>query len=246
MAFVTYWTARPAGLAAASTVRRIATVHETQALANARAAAAGRVLIDNVDSPAETAYVGAVSDDADPGWWLVASGAGAGAATATPPADALPAGGAELAAWRRRLHAAWRLYCDSAGHPATARQGWWSRIAGSDQALVATDRWAYSQIALGDVIASGGVAALGTAVLREAAVAHVETAISTLGRFWYGVMAGNATKRGEWAGGSVAAGARLYTDLFSSVYAIRTADGTWTQLGARMPAGFQPDTEILR
>lgn len=236
MAFATYWTSRPAGLAAASTVRRIATVHETQALANARAAA----------EAAETAYVGAVSDDADPGWWLVASGAGAGAATATLPADALPAGGADLAAWRRRLHAAWRLYCDSAGNPATARQGWWSRIAGDDQALVATDRWAYAQIALGDVIASGGVAALATTAQREAVIAHLETSVATLGRVWYGVMSGDARLRGDWAGGSVAAGVRLYSDLVTAQYAVRNADGTWTQLGARMPAGFQPDSETLR
>lgn len=236
MAFVTYWTARPAALAATSGVRRIATVHATQALANARALAQAD----------ETAYVGAVSDDVDPGWWLVASGAGAGAATATPPADALPAGGADLADWRRRLHAAWRLYCDGARNPASARQDWWPRISGSDQALVATDRWAYSQIALGDVIASGGVAALGTAVLREAAVAHVETAISTLGRIWYGVMASDAAKRGRWARGSVAARAVIYSDLFSPAWAIRAADGTWTAVGASVPDGFEPDSETLR
>ena len=236
MAFATYWTARPGELAAATAVRRVATVHETQALANARAAA----------EAGETAYAGAVSDDADPGWWLVASGPGAGTATATPPADALPAGGAALAAWRRRLHAAWRRYCDGARNPSSARQDWWPRISGGDQALVATDRWAYSQIALGDVIASGGVAALGTAALREAAVAHVETAIGSLGRIWYGVMEADSAKRGRWAGGSVAANAVIYSDLFSPAWAIRAADGTWTALGASVPAGFQPDSETLR
>lgn len=234
MAYVTYWHGRQTMLPAASTLRVVAAVFATQAEADARAGA----------ETFETNFTGAVSDDVDVGWWLETAGGSRGTVTAALPADAIPAADADAAAWRLRLHLAWRAYV--AGNPATARQDWWPRIVGSDDALIATDRWAYAQIALGDVIAGGGVAALGTRVLREAAISHVETAISTLGRTWYAVMRSNANRRADWSGGSVAANARLYSDLFSNAYAIRAADGTWTQLSARMPAGFQPDSRTLR
>ena len=235
MSYVTYWHTRPPGLPAASTLRRVATVWATQAEADAQATA----------QPLETAINVAVSDDVDVGWWIeTAAGASLGTATAALPDAAIPAADALAAAWRRRLHAAWRAY--AAGDPATARQDWWPRISGSDAALVATDRWAYSQIALGDVIAGGGVAALATTAQREAAIRHVESAIATLGRTWYGVMVADATKRGDWSGGSVAAGRVIYSDLFTPAYAVRAADGAWTALTARVPAGFEPDSPTLR
>ena len=235
MAYVTYYHARPAGLPAASTLRRVAAVFATAPEAAARAAA--NVVETNVAVP--------VSDDVDVGWWIqTAAGATLGAVSAALPEGTVSAAAARTAAWRRRLHDAWRAYV--AGDPSSARQDWWPRVSGSAQALVATDRWAFSQIALGDVIAGGGVATLNSTPLREGAVAHIETAISTLGRTWYRVMVADADKRGDWAGGSVAANSRIYSDLFSNVYALRAADGTWTQLAARVPAGFEPDSPTLR
>ena len=215
-AFVVYWDAAPAGQDADARV--VAAVYRSQALANAAA--------------------GAVADEVDVGS-LIHSGTGVVLAWAAPTAAA-----ARLAAWRLRLHLAWRAYVD--GRPATARQDWWPEIAGSRDALTATDRWAYAQTALGDVVASGGVAALNTTAKRETAIAHIEQALSTLGRTWYGVMAADPTKRHDWRTGSVAANARIYSDLFTANYAIRAADGTWTQLTARVPAGLQPDSETLR
>ena len=76
MAYVTYYTAAPAWVPAADRRRLVARVHATQAAANARAAATAGV----------TAYAGAVSDDVDIGWWLTASGAGAGTVSAVAPA----------------------------------------------------------------------------------------------------------------------------------------------------------------
>lgn len=76
MAFVTYYTAAPAWVPATDRRRLVARVHATQAAANARAATTAGV----------TAYVGAVSDDVDLGWWLTATGAGAGTVTAVAPA----------------------------------------------------------------------------------------------------------------------------------------------------------------
>lgn len=226
-AYVAYWDAAPAGQGADA--RIVASVHRDQAGANAAGLAAG-----------VAAYAGAVADEVDVGA-LIDSGTGAVLAWAEP-----AAADARAAAWRLRLHDAWRAYLDSDGRPATARQEWWPQIAGSRDALTATDRWAYSQIALGDVIAGGGVATLDTTAKREAAVAHIEQAIATLGLTWYGVMQASAAKRRDWSGGSVAAAARIYSDLFTAQYAVRAADGTWTQLGSRIPAGFRPDSPTLR
>ena len=62
--YVTYYTARPAGLPAASALRPVARVFATQAEATAGGAAEG-----------ETAWHRGVSDGVRPGWWLV-TGAG--------------------------------------------------------------------------------------------------------------------------------------------------------------------------
>ena len=74
--YVTYTTARPAGLPAASALRPVARVFATQAEATAGGAAEG-----------ETAWHRGVSDDVRPGWWLVTgAGAGAGDVSEAPPA----------------------------------------------------------------------------------------------------------------------------------------------------------------
>lgn len=75
MAYVTYYSAAPAWVPAADRRRLVARVHATQGEANTYAAATAGV----------TAYVGAVSDDVDIGWWLTASGAGAGTVAAVAP-----------------------------------------------------------------------------------------------------------------------------------------------------------------
>lgn len=239
MAYVTYFHGRPPGLPAASTWRRVARTYATQAEADARA---GEAL------QSETNYTGAVSDDVDSGWWIQTGGPTAGTVAAKLPANAIPAADARTASWRLRLHRAWRAYCDGAAHPGTARQDWWVRVGGSDDALTATDRWAFSQIALGDLLAQGNLGALNTVAKREAALAHVETAVSTLGAAWYGVMTGNQARRDDWRTGAVADGARIYSDLFTAGLAIRQADGAWTAMPAtaRIAAGFNPDSPTLR
>lgn len=96
--YVTYWTASPPGLPAASRQRRVARIYATQAEADTR----GTAQAD------ETAYQGAVSDDADVGWWLTASGAGAGTVSATP--AALPADTRRKRAAAEQVHAALRSW----------------------------------------------------------------------------------------------------------------------------------------
>lgn len=96
MAYVTYFTSRPPELPAASRLRRVARVYETQAAANARAAGADD----------ETVYGRAVSDDVDIGWWLTARGAGAGTVSETLPEGTISADTARKRAAARKVHAA--------------------------------------------------------------------------------------------------------------------------------------------
>ena len=112
MAFVTYFSAKPDWTPAGDRRRIVARIFSAQGPATARAAA--------VDG--ETAYVGAVSDEVDVGWWIVASGAGAGTVTAAAPA--LDAVVQRRRAAARRVHEAlqgWSAALTSEGvvHPAS-------------------------------------------------------------------------------------------------------------------------------
>lgn len=229
-AYVTYLDAAVAG--EPGTVRRIERVHPTQAAATARAAAVTGV----------SAYAGDAGDAADVGG-LIDTATGR---LADPTRSAAAA--ALTAAWRARLHAAWRIWVDPT-RP-SSRQAWWPEFsaAAGAAALKATDRWAWHQIALGDAIASRAYGAgTVTDTARETAIAHVETVLSTLGETWYRVMLGDATARGEWSTTSTAAAARIYSDLITGdTLAVRPPDGAWTQLTARIPAGLRPDSPALR
>lgn len=224
--YVSYVDSAPGGQAAAARV--IERVHRSQALANARGAV-----------PGVTAHVGGVDDDADVGDLLDTSN-GTLVAWVAPAPDA-----AQQAAWRLRLHDAWRAWHDASGRPATAWQNWWASVHDAT-ATTAVDRWAYSQIALGDVIAGGGVAALVTTVQRAAAIAHIARAVSQRGREWHAIVAADGAKRLAWSGGSVAAGQRIATDLLDAAWAARDADGTRRVTAATVPAGLTPDTPTLR
>lgn len=92
----TYYTARAPGLPATSRQRIVAWVGGSQAEADTRATA----------QAAETAYQGAVSDDVDVGWWLTASGAGAGTVAAALPASEISADTRRKRAAARRVHVA--------------------------------------------------------------------------------------------------------------------------------------------
>ena len=75
MAHVTYFTVAPAWIPAGDRRRIVARIYATPGQAAARAGAVAD----------ESAYVGAVSDDVDTGWWIVISGPGAGTVTAAGP-----------------------------------------------------------------------------------------------------------------------------------------------------------------
>ena len=151
--------------------------------------------------------------------------------------------------WKYRLYNAFQVYNDSA--LTTSRQDWWPSMSGTNgtQALIATDKWAYQQIALGDLIADRTYGAgTTTEAIRETAIAHIVNIISTLGKTWYGVMLGNSGPRGSWAGSNLNDGGLIYSDIITaSTLAAISPNGAFTPLsGATIPTGFKVDTPTLR
>ena len=115
--------------------------------------------------------------------------------------------------------------------------------------MKATDRWAYAQVALGDLIADRAYGNSGTSeAVRGTAIDHICTVLETLGRTWYQVMLNNSDERGSWRDGSINDRALLYSDIIvPATLATRGPDGTFTPMGtARIVNGFKPDTPTLR
>ena len=155
--------------------------------------------------------------------------------------------------WKYRLYNAFQVYNDPS--IPTSRQDWWpskSGVTGTD-ALIATDRWAYAQVALGDLIADRSYGNSGTSeVVRETAIAHICNVLETLGRVWYGVMLGPTSTRGVWKGWSIADGSLIYSDIIvRDTIATRSPDGSFTAMGATasdagIATGFKVDSPTLR
>ena len=166
------------------------------------------------------------------------------------------ASAAELqTAWKGRLADAYNIY--QGGVVSGSRKDWWPSMRSGDNArrpLIATDRWAYQQVALGDLIADGSYLGTATDAQREVVIEHIATVLETLGETWYGVMVAQEGQSGGgnsalWAAGSVADGALLYSDIVAAAAApyTRAPDGAFTALaGATIPTGFKPDTPTLR
>ena len=151
--------------------------------------------------------------------------------------------------WKFRLYQAFQTYNDSS--LPTSRQDWWPAKSGvpGTESLLATDRWAYAQVALGDLIADRAYGNSGTSeVVRETAIAHICTVLETLGRTWYGVMLSTQTKRDSWKVWLINDGSVIYSDIIvPATLATRGADGTFTAMGtASIATGFKPDTPTLR
>ena len=164
------------------------------------------------------------------------------------PSDAI-ANAERTTDWKYRLYNAFQVYNDSA--LTTSRQDWWPSISGSNgtEALLATDIWAYHQIALGDLIADRVHGQSGTTeATRETAIAHIENVIRTLGRTWYGVMLDNGGPRRSWEGTSSNGGATIYSDIITiNTLAPISPNGAWTPFsGVRIAATFKADRPTLR
>lgn len=164
------------------------------------------------------------------------------------PSDAI-ANAARTTDWKYRLYNAFKVYNDSS--LATSRQDWWPSISGTNgaQALLATDIWAYHQIALGDLIADRVHGQSGTTeATRETAIAHIVNIISTLGKTWYSVMLDNGGPRRSWAGTASNSGAVIYSDIITiNTLAPISPNGAWTPFtGVTIPTGFKVDTPTLR
>ena len=229
-AYVTYTDTAPGGQGA--NVRVVERVHGTQGAADTRAGEVGGV----------SAYPGAVSDAADVGDLL-----DTGTGVLVEPA-ALAEAAASTAAWRERLHAAWRQYAAGGPHPATGRQGWWSSMPNGVAATTAVDRRMLQQAALGDLIASGAYAAGVGAAIRTAALEHIESILLGDGAAMYARVQAAAGLRASWSAAPVAAGGALHSDVVAAgTLLVRAADGAYRAIaGAAIPAGFNPDSSSLR
>ena len=219
-----------------ATGRPIVRLFETQAAANTAAATEADW----------TAYNGEITDNAvDVDWYINPTN---GSVTATLPTTVQTAD--QRAAWKVRLAQAFRIYKDPNNN--TSRQTWWESerpdSAAGRRPLRATDRWAITQIALGSQIADSVAYPTLNDTQREAAIAHIETVISTLGKVWYGVMVGDTAKATSWAATSLADGAPIYSDIITNTGGTRSPDGSFLLLNpvVSIPTGFAPDTDTLR
>ena len=131
------------------------------------------------------------------------------------------------------------------------RQSWGSLQASGTtryDALVATDRWVYHQIAIGYRIAEGDAPFSATTDEQKITlVDHIADIIVRLGYTWYKVMRdGTTTLRASWAATSVADGATLYSDIVTTAGATRAPDGSYTTIaGGTIPASFSPEVSSL-
>ena len=115
--------------------------------------------------------------------------------------------------------------------------------------MVATDRWAYSQIALGDALARSTWLPALTGEQRGTAIAHIADLIDRIGAIWYGVIAADAgSLETDWAAVNVTDSAPIYSDIINPDGTPRAPDGAFTLLvpTALIPAGFNPDSRTLR
>ena len=120
-----------------------------------------------------------------------------------------------------------------------------------NEPLDATDRWAYSQIALADrIIRDEWPSTALTGASKIEALEQLFKWISTpsLVYTWYGVVSGSNknTARGNWARNSIAGNSSIYSDLLTTTGAVRTADATWPAVGATFHTNFDPEFTSLR
>lgn len=168
----------------------------------------------------------------------------AGTSTYTPPAGQITAP-SELDEQLRALHDAYVTY-----NRDIRKQMWVSLSDGVANALTATDRWIYHQVALGDRIVRSEWLGARTQTVRDAAVDQIVRWVRTKGYVWYSVMLGDATKRNNWATGGTGASETLYTDLLVASGAnagdVRTPDGSWNAVALAIHANFNPELPSLR
>lgn len=185
-----------------------------------------------------------IPDIVEPGVWYDSVGDSFGVeppSTETGPADS------EVLRQLLRLHNAYNAY-----HTGVRRQGWTSLgDSASNDALLATDRWVYTQVALGDLIARSEWISARTQVVRDAAIDRIVEWVGNNGYTWYSVMLDNMGSRDNWKATGVAGGSSLiYTDLLVGVGSnagdLRTVDGTWNATTAVINTNFDPEEATLR
>lgn len=157
---------------------------------------------------------------------------------------------------RARLHQVWQRAQDPASP--TGKQAYWpslntltnsgTTIRNTLRPQWATDRWAYHQIAMGDVIAVGGGAGPfgGNEAVRLARIDHIIDTLETKWRVWYEAVSGNATRVGQWAGVGIGDGASLYSDIFEANGTAVAPDLDFRAFSEAIPDNFAPEFPTLR
>ena len=180
--------------------------------------------------------------DVDVGWWVTDT-VSPGAVSETPPAAITTA--AVRTTWRSDISSAYLTF--------VAQIPFWRETAAVSTtisaSLTATVKWGVHQAAMASQLASATpLFASLTAAQRSSLIEHI---LDALNRFAGTVLAdfeGDATKRGNWAGVSIADGAAIHTDLASSTGTERNRDGTFTALsgqGSTIPSKFTPENPSL-
>ena len=186
-------------------------------------------------------------DAVDAGWRVGGSVTFVGGVYTYTPPDGIPT---QADLWIGDLADAYHTYLG------VRTESWVSRRTGASARvpMVATDRWAYAQIALGDALARSVWLPALTDTQRTAAVEHIVDLITRIGAVWYSVMVSaydtdpSNNVAVSWAGWPIADGTTpIYSDIITAAGAPRAADGAFNPLpGAAIPTGFNPDTHTLR
>ena len=111
--------------------------------------------------------------------------------------------------------------------------------------LDATDKWAYSIVALMDAVINGNFVASRTAEQKQELIDHADIILRTLGPTWYGVMVGNLMRRDQWRAASLVDPAEIYTDICDRDGTPRAVDGSFVTMIVRFRTGFDPESPTL-
>ena len=160
-----------------------------------------------------------------------------------------------------RFHEVYRAY------QTTCRQGIWSSVKdptgddrftianlkATEEALIATDRWAYSQIGLADrIIRNEWPTTALTSALKIAALNHIAKWIGSYKNVytWYSVVGGSDTmissSRQQWAAKPVIGASFIYSDIITAAGAVVSPDAMWDTPITQFHANFDPELSTLR
>ena len=141
----------------------------------------------------------------------------------------------------------WRAY---AAYNEQHRRSLWTHLRSGNNAsdpLVATDKWVYHQIAMGDVVTDGTWPSSASDDDKLRIHNKILAAVTVFSEIWYRVQITDPLSHmGDWKGVAVASGSVIYTDLATSSGADRTMDGDFIAIPTTIPTNYNPEYPNLR